>query len=176
MYIDLLKRNLNDIVSDTRNYDISLMNNDYWMPLVTQILSRKSSERFSLSSDIAWHRDNNDELHVSDVIGKYTIIISCEDIASPNVISLGGLCRIYCRTRLFEFCEEGVMVSRHYQNGTLSYHDEKMDGNTAGFHCVDRVTKTGIYSYKPIIYAFLHDVEISKNEKSSTWKMSFIEK
>lgn len=146
------------------------------MPLT--VSNHQCVEKLTLGMENKWMRDDKGALHIANRNNKYNIIIKCEGIIAPYVSQecIGSLCEIISQTRLYEYVENGK-ISRKYQNGTLGKHASSE--NVAPVRTYDKVNdvqEIGVYSYHPIIEAYLRSVEITNDGKSIHWMMIFEEK
>ncbi len=145
--------------------------------MITELLARKITERFSLESSAKWIRDSHGHMHIPKSVDKYTLIIEATDTVAPLISpkDIGKLFEIACNTYLAEYCEAMNDITREYQKSTLRYCDE---GNVAAsnYHeAVEEILKSGTYSYRPIVTAYLRSVDIVKADKLVTWKLKFEE-
>ncbi len=142
------------------------------------ISHNKCIEQFILGSDNKWIRDDAGALHVSKRHNKYTIIIKCHGIVAPYIANeyIGALCEIESQTRLFEYIENGNFC-RKYQDGSLGKHVQQESLRAIKtYDTVIDPKDDGIYSYMPIIEAYLRSIDIINDDKGIHWNMIFEEK
>lgn len=128
-------------------------------------------------------RDDKGVLHIGNKNNKYIIHIRCDGFAVPGVLQshIGALCEIELQTKLYEYVDDNQQISRKYQDGSLGRH-ELPNASPMSLSSVKTYDKTqsvqeaGIYSYLPIIEAYLLSVESTKTDKGVQWLMIFEEK
>lgn len=156
---------------------IKLIDNEKDLVITNHTLARKSVERLSLESSAKWLRDNTGKLHIAKFQDKYSIVIECSDITAPfiDVSYIGKLFEINCKTRMTTYCSQDERLQRTYQDGSLAYHSSESEKSISTFDNVEKVTQEGMYSYKPIIRAYLQSVDIVRDDQHTAWKLRFEE-
>lgn len=168
-------------------------------PIMMQELSGSNVETLTMESGTKWQRDNSQQLYIPEVVGRYAVTIEGDGIAAPNIkpAFIGKLFVIECKTRFIEYCTVSIksdynaeiiesendsfcderIVSRDYQAGTLAYHQSEQESAKPirTYDLVDKITRDGLYSYRPVLYVRLQSVEITRDEKTTRWKLKFIE-